>query len=96
MMFHTEHRGASVDAMRTTVTLAPDVAAAVEQLRREKGWGPSEAVNELARRGLAAPAERRPYRNIAYPMGLTLDIDNIGELLERLDDLDGLDARERR
>ena len=55
--------------------------------------GPSEAVNDLARRGLAAPAERRPYRNIAYPMGLTLDIDNIGELLEQLDDLD---ARERR
>ena len=40
MMFHTEHRGASVDAMRTTVTLAADVAAAVEQLRREKGWAP--------------------------------------------------------
>lgn len=79
--------------MRTTVTLAPDVAAAVEQLRRDRGWGPSEALNDLARRGLAAPVERRPYRNLAHPMGLTLDVDNIGELLERLDDLD---AHERR
>ena len=92
-MLASAHRGASVEDMRTTVTLAPDVAAAVEQLRREKGWGPSEALNDLARRGLAAPKERRPYRNIAHPMGLTVDIDDIGGLLERLDDLDARDRR---
>lgn len=93
MMLAALHHGVTVGGMRTTVTLAPDVAAAVEQLRREKGWGPSEALNDLARRGLAAPKERRPYRNLAHPMGLTLDIDNIGELLERLDDLDARDRR---
>jgi hypothetical protein len=49
--------------MRTTVTLAPDVAAAVAQLRALRGIGTSEALNEIARRGLTAPAERRPFRH---------------------------------
>ena len=40
--------------MRTTVTLAPDVAAAVERVRRERGVGVSDAVNDLVRAGLAA------------------------------------------
>ena len=93
MTLASAHRGASAEDRRRPVTLAPDVAAAVEQLRREKGWGPSEALNDLARRGLAAPKERRPYRNIAHPMGLTVDIDDIGGLLERLDDLDARDRR---
>jgi hypothetical protein len=38
--------------MRTTLTLADDVAAAVEALRRERSSGISEAVNELCRAGL--------------------------------------------
>ncbi|MEA2130053.1 MAG: hypothetical protein QOJ85_2944, partial [Solirubrobacteraceae bacterium] len=38
--------------MRTTLTLADDVAAAVEKLRRERSIGLSEAVNELVRAGL--------------------------------------------
>lgn len=39
--------------MRTTVTIAPDVYAEIERLRREDGLGPSEALNQLARRGLS-------------------------------------------
>ena len=39
--------------MRTTITLDRDIAAAVEQLRREEGIGPSEALNRLARAGLS-------------------------------------------
>ena len=39
--------------MRTTITLADDVAAALEKLRRERSVGLSEAVNDLVRAGLA-------------------------------------------
>ena len=40
--------------MRTTVTLAPDVAAAVERVRRERGVGMSDAINDLVRAGLSS------------------------------------------
>ena len=40
-------------AMRTTVRLDPEVAAAAEHLRRKHHIGLGEAVNELARAGLA-------------------------------------------
>jgi hypothetical protein len=42
--------------MRTTLSLDDDVAAAVQRLREERHVGLSEAVNELIRAGLAAPA----------------------------------------
>ncbi len=42
--------------MRTTVTLDPDVAAAVSHLRTERGIGVSAAINDLVRRGLATEA----------------------------------------
>jgi len=72
--------------MRTTVNLADDVAAEVERLRRERGVGLSEAVNDLARAGLLA-AERpvRPFRQKSYDMGARVDVSNIGEVLELLD-----------
>ena len=77
--------------MRTTVTLADDVAAAVEKLRRERGSGVSEAVNELVRRGLAAEATRRRFRQRTSAMGpARLGLDDVGGLL---DALDGPDAR---
>ena len=40
--------------MRTTVTLDDDVAAAVDLVRRERGVGLSEALNELVRRGMTS------------------------------------------
>lgn len=46
--------------MRTTVELDDDVAAALEQLRRERGIGISAALKELARRGLAQGGVPRP------------------------------------
>jgi hypothetical protein len=44
--------------MRTTVLLDDDVAAAVQRMRAERNIGLSEAVNELARAGLAVPSQR--------------------------------------
>lgn len=72
--------------MRTTVTLAPDVAAAVAQLRAARGIGTSEALNEIARRGLAAPAEHRPFRQRTSAMRLSVDVRNVAEALDLLDD----------
>ena len=72
--------------MRTTVNLADDVAAAVEQLRRERSIGVSEAVNELVRAGLTRrdrPAA--PFRQESHDLGRGIDFDNIADALETLD-----------
>ena len=71
--------------MRTTVTLAPDVAAAVERLRREKALGVSDAVNELIRTGFVAHPAPEPYRPRTFDAGPRLDLINTGEVLEILE-----------
>jgi hypothetical protein len=71
--------------MRTTITLADDVAAAVEKLRRERGVGLSEAVNDLVRSGLTADRSTQPFRQKAHDLGAGVDFSNIGEALETLD-----------
>lgn len=73
--------------MRTTLTLADDVAAAVEQLRRERSLGMSEAVNELVRAGLARRQQQpsTPFRQRAHDLGRGIDFDNIADTLETLD-----------
>jgi hypothetical protein len=71
--------------MRTTLTLADDVAAAVEKVRRERGVGVSEAVNELVRAGLVADRTRRPFSQRTHDLGSGVDVSNIGEVLETLD-----------
>ncbi|HEX9554092.1 MAG TPA: hypothetical protein VF983_12880 [Streptosporangiaceae bacterium] len=71
--------------MRTTVNLDPEVAAAAERLRAERNIGLSEAVNELARAGLRARPEPRPFRQRTHGIGLRVDVSNIAEALELLD-----------
>jgi len=71
--------------MRTTITLDPDVAAAVDRLRRERGIGLSEAVNELIRRALTGGRPRRAFRQRTARIGLRIDVTNIAEALEQLD-----------
>ncbi|HST55210.1 MAG TPA: ribbon-helix-helix protein, CopG family [Solirubrobacteraceae bacterium] len=71
--------------MRTTITLADDVVAAVEKLRREQSIGLSEAINDLVRAGLT---ERRPggrFRQKAHDLGRGIDISNIADAIETLD-----------
>lgn len=72
--------------MRTTVTLAADIAAAVEGIRRDEGVGVSEAVNRLARHGLAKTAEAPRYEHTSYELGQRIDVTNIGEVLSLLDE----------
>jgi len=72
--------------MRTTLTLADDVAAAVEQLRRERSIGMSEAVNELVRAGLAKrDTPTAPFRQQSHDLGPGIDFDNVADVLETLD-----------
>lgn len=72
--------------MRTTLTLADDVAAAVERIRRERSIGVSEAVNQLVRAGLAKQDKApRPFRQKAHDLGRGIGFDNIAETLETLD-----------
>lgn len=76
--------------MRTTIQLDDDVDAAIALLRKTHGFGLSEAVNELIRRGLRAPAFRREFVQRTAALGIRVDVTNIGEAL---DFLEGADAR---
>ena len=59
--------------MRTTVEFDEDTARAIEALRREHGFGVSEAVNELIRRGLVAEPSRTPFRPRTAPLSLSVE-----------------------
>lgn len=73
--------------MRTTVTLADDVATAVERVRRERGVGVSEAVNDLVRAGLAAqPGKATAFRQATSRMGPPLiPLDDVQGALDALE-----------
>jgi hypothetical protein len=71
--------------MRTTVILDADVVIAIEQLRKERGVGLSEAVNQLARAGLRQRPRRPPFRQRTARIGVNIDVSNVAEALEQLD-----------
>ena len=71
--------------VRTTVTLEPDVEAAVERLRRERGLGLSEALNQLARAGMTVRSRQAPFRQRRAKLGLRIDVTNVAEAIEQLD-----------
>lgn len=72
--------------MRTTLSLADDVVAAVERLRRERSIGMSEAINELVRAGLTAQrGSTPPFRQTSHDLGRGIDFDNVADALETLD-----------
>jgi hypothetical protein len=76
-----------ITMMRTTLTLDPDVAARLERMREERGWGLKEAVNEVLRRGLHAlddpPARAEGYTTPAAALGGCLlgTLDDVAEAL---------------
>lgn len=74
--------------MRTTVEFDADTAAAVENLRREKGVGTSEAVNELVRRALLPRKQPSRFTQSTKPLGLRVDVSNVADALEALEALD--------
>lgn len=71
--------------MRTTITLADDVAAAVQHHRRESSIGLSEAVNELIRKGLVVEGTQERFEQRTHDLGDGIDVTNIAEAIETLD-----------
>jgi len=71
--------------VRTTIVLDDDVAAAVEQLRRERDLGLSEAVNELIRRGLVMRQPRKRFRQQSERLGIKIDVTDVADALEYLE-----------
>lgn len=71
--------------MRTTVTLADDVAAAIEKLRRERSIGMSEAINELVRAGLSVEPGKAVFRQKTHDLGGGIDFTNVADAIETLD-----------
>jgi hypothetical protein len=74
--------------MRTTLTLDDDVAARLDRLRKARGLGLKQAVNEALRAGLARseqrPPKARPFSQRTYRMKPLLPgMDDIGNLLAR-------------
>lgn len=74
--------------MRTTLRLDPEVAAAAERLRRERHIGLGEAVNELARVGLARGKKPARFRQRTANVGLKIDVTDVADALELLDQYD--------
>jgi hypothetical protein len=72
--------------MRTTLTLEPDVAAAIERLRRKRDRSLKEVVNDLLRKGLEqeeAPPPLERYRTSGASLGSCLvgSLDDVAETL---------------
>ena len=70
--------------MRTTVTLADDVAAELERMKRERSIGVSEALNELVRAGMVRKKEpRKKFVQQTYDLGAAyIDVTDISKALE--------------
>lgn len=61
--------------MRTTVTLDPDVVAALQRAARERGTSFKVALNDAVRRGLSDERAERAYRTPSRDLGLRAGID---------------------
>ena len=77
--------------MRTTVTLDPDVDAAIRRLMHERRIGFKEAVNEAIRAGLATEPTAAPDQRgvtATFKMGFTpeANLDKALALAGRLED----------
>ena len=68
--------------MRTTLTLDPDVARALEQVRKQRGVSLKRAVNEALRKGLER-GKRRPARK----RFVTRSVDHGRPILGSFDDI---------
>lgn len=71
--------------MRTTVEFQDDIARAIDDLRRERGIGVSEAVNILIRQGLLPRERPAPFRQRTRRLGIRIDVSNVADALEVLE-----------
>lgn len=71
--------------MRTTIEFDDDTASAVNSLRRERGIGVSEAVNEMIRASLMPRAGASPFKQRTRRLGMKIDVSSVAEALEVLE-----------
>jgi hypothetical protein len=77
--------------MRTTLTLDEDVASKLKSEVKRSGCSFKQVVNEYLRLGLHAKKQHRTHRRFRVKtrdlgeLRAGLNLDNIGELLERLE-----------
>ena len=71
--------------MRTTINLDPDVAAAVDRLRRNEGLGVSEALNRIARAGLVGQGRQKRFKQRTADLGTMIDVSNVAEAIELIE-----------
>jgi hypothetical protein len=75
--------------MRTTVTIAPDLAARLRRIARERGISFKDALNAALRAGIGAQAgAAKSYRVPARDLGLRagIDLDRALRLAAALED----------
>jgi hypothetical protein len=78
--------------MRTTITLADDANAAVEEVMRRRNVGRSEAVNELIRAGVAHRPASGNYVPRTHAIGIRVDVTNVADVLDLIDQWDDDDT----
>ncbi len=71
--------------MRTTITFEADTAAAIDEVRRKRGVGISQAVNDLVRRGLSVVEPPRPFVQRTSAGHPRIDVTDVAEVLDLLD-----------
>jgi hypothetical protein len=74
--------------MRTTITLDPDVAAALRKQVRQSGEPFKQVLNNAVRAGLRAKKDgHQPYQPLAFNMGKpTIDLTKASSLSAELED----------
>lgn len=82
--------------MRTTITIEDDIAIRLTELQKSKGISFKEAVNLLLKKGLAAeemPPKIKPFKVKARSLGkplIDVNFDKTSEVLDKLDELEGV------
>lgn len=73
-------------AMRSTLTIDPDVAALLKQLLKERGTSFKQIVNEALRRGISqlkkGPQTRKPFKVKPFNTRLLIDVSSTSRALE--------------
>lgn len=82
--------------MRTTLTIDDDIAIRLTELQKSKGISFKHAVNLLLRKGLTAeekPQKVKPFKVKARSLGkplIDVNLDKISEVMDKLDELEGV------
>jgi hypothetical protein len=88
--------------MRTTLTIEDDIVIRLTELQKTKGISFKKAVNSLLRKGLSAEEKTqkvKPFKVKARSLGkplIAVNFDKTSEVLDLLDELEGINDSSRR